>query len=433
MSTTFTARQLIRRAASLVFAGESPINFAATGGDTTSIISTSANPRYSATTSYNGVTALVTEDAGGSAAAPEDEEHTITTFNGSNDWTASTFSAAIASGDEITFLYGLSGADALEGCNDIIRTLKLPRYLAASLVDDANMEDSGVTEWADVTGTPTQTKETTIVLTGTQSLKVVYTVLDTSVGSNNIPVTEGKQYIFWAPVKVTAGSCVLQVYDVTNAAAIDATGTIDEVDWTLGYFQFTAPADCHNVQVRIINKTASTTLYVDHVGVLSSEDNLLVLPSEISDAGNLDAIMSAFAAYASEATHAYRWGREFRPETLLDTHRDYHAVQSHRISIQRPLYPTFYEFRAAGSELTAMASTFYASTDLYEAIVEGVASMWLRKLAAGAHRRSDRQAAREMERRAVAHANTYHKLKESLGLTMRKAGWTPQGRVVARG
>src|SRR3990172_4781836 len=81
------------------------------------------------------------------------------------------------SGVAAYFLYGLTMNEIDEAINNIVRSLYLPRYVALSLLNDGNMEGASAnvtTDWPDSTGTPTQTKEKSIILTGTQSLKRVY-------------------------------------------------------------------------------------------------------------------------------------------------------------------------------------------------------------------------------------------------------------------
>src|SRR3990172_382 len=151
------------------------------------------------------------------------------------------------------FLYGLTMFEIDDAINNIVRSLHLPRYVALSLLNDGNMEGASAnvaTDWPDSTGTPTQTKEKSIILTGTQSLKLVIATLDDSVRSQSLPVTEGDVFKYAGASKQTAGSLRHQIYDVTNAAEIIGT-TVGEEDWTDVRFQaFSIPSDCQNIQVR---------------------------------------------------------------------------------------------------------------------------------------------------------------------------------------
>ena len=421
MATSNLHRTVLSRAAS-VLCDEmriAPVQFTATGGGTTSVASTSAQWNKTAATAYNGYYATVLTDAGGAAAAPEGESKLISAYvTATNTLTTGTFSAAVASGDTI-LLSPLPQAAMTEAINDVIRNLPLPRYLPVTLITDGDMEATGTTSWADVTGAPTQTKETTIVLTGTQSLKLVHTVVDTSVGSVAVPVTENEQITVWAPVKCTAGSLQVQVWDATNSVEIESA-TVDEEAWTLVWFQnLTVPANCQNITIRLVNKTAATTTYVDHVGFLRSrwQDVLYDLPSQITDATLLDGISYLNPTQNSEAEFAYIWDGDFEPLGAPDIKRDYRGVNSNRVEIPWSARPLFYEFRATNTALSAMADVFYGSSDLLEAVVEGTAAGCFRKL--------------QMEGKAQQHKMIYKGLLRSLGIGDTETQYVPQRRVYA--
>lgn len=415
MSTTL--EQFVQRLASVVGAGEEPINFSATGGSTTTIASTSAIFAKTAATAYTGRDAVITDTT--DDAAPEGEARPVTSFSGTTLTVGTAYSATLTSGDDVTLLPGgLHLPDFLEAINDILRNLPLPRYLPVTDLTDGDMETSGVTSWTDAVGTPTQTKETTaaLVLTGTQSLKLVTTTVDHAVTSVSRPVTEGEQRLMWAPIKVTAGSLRLSVYDVTNSVEIEGE-TIDEEAWTVPVIQYTVPSGCQNVAARLVAKTASTTAYVDHVGSVSCEVELLDTPSQITDTALIEGVDFLPLGFPSEANNSYLWGEDPEPWATRDELRDYRALTQMRFSIRKPsIYPLFWRFRATNTALSAMSDVAYIDDDLLEAALPGMASVLFAKLAiANEHNGNTQQAAR-YKGWSEENARTYRTMLDSLGL-----------------
>ena len=313
------------------------------------------------------------------------------------------------------FLYGLHANELLEAANEVLRTLILPRYLVLSLVNDANMEDvaaDAATDWPDETGTPTQTKETTIVLTGKQSLKLVIANSDDSVRSLSVPVTEGEQLNLSTPIKVTAGSLRVQLYDVTNSAEIDGS-TVDEEAWTEVRFQAAVPNNCQNVQVRYIAKTASTTAYVDYCG-LTGDSDIYALPDAVYDAAFVEDVLYLPAGFTSEAEQSYAaFSEALQPWPYYSALRDYAGVNSHRIQVLRPWYPLFVKFHDSEAILAQNAGDTNTTAAPEELLVEGALSDLCMRLS---ERSNSNSAKADYARRSLRHAKRYHSLLESIGL-----------------
>lgn len=402
MATTNTWKTIAERIARAVFAGQHPIKQTASSGAVGSWVCASDSYPYTSPSAYRGVNIWVIYDAGGAAAAPENQERAVTaagfTIASGTLAVQPNFTAAPASGDIALFLYGLHRDDLLEATNDVIRNLTLPRYSVVSLCNDANMENAAAdcaTDWPDVAGTPTQTKETSIVMTGTQSLKVVYTVLDDSVRSLSIPVTENEQLNLSVPVKCTAGSLNVQLYDVTNAAEI-LSATVDEEAWTRVQFPAAVPSGCQNVQVRFIAKTAATTAYVDHVALTSQARSLYDLAAPLVEGADIDGLFYWPVWQSSEASYSYmEMGAVLQPYSRGNILRDYAGVTSHRIEIPRSKDDSIWvKYRTPGTALAALTDTCYAPIEL---LVAGAASECLKRLAA---RAADDSAKNEYLRRA---------------------------------
>lgn len=370
MSTSTSWQTLFPQIARHVYSGKDIIDITGTGTAVGTVVDSTRAYTGRSANAYDGVGMFCYS---ADSAAPEGEFRRVTSggFAGATGtWTvAPDWTAAPAAGDKFILMRGgLDDNQFLDAANAVITAHAWPQYLAATMIVDGNFTAADpATGWADVTGTPTQTAETTEVLTGKQSMKVVYTVVDTSVGCAAVPVTESEQLLVWAVVKCTAGSLRVQLWDNTNGAEIDGT-TVDEEAWTIVALQNTnVPDDCQNVSVRLVNKTAATTAYIDHVGLLSQDRELYEVIPEITDASHIERAMHLPLRTPSEASDAWVWGEEFEPWPGGEALKDYFAVNSHRANLQRPsIYPIFWQFRDYESDLTALSSTTVAPADVVE-------------------------------------------------------------------
>jgi len=349
-----------------------PIASLATGSGATSLVITEGPASGAMDYGYSSLSAnafdglhvwITVPDAAATAPAGEYGGQVTRGGNSAGTLTISPgFSADPNSADTGAYLMltKLPPFEYLRAAQSIQRDQFMPRYLCLSVCNDANMEDASgdvATDWPDSTGTPTQTKDTTEVLTGKQSLKIVTTTLDHSVRSPSIPVTEADQWLFAPVIKCTAGSLRAQLYDVTNSAEIDGV-TVDEEDWTQVYLQPSIPADCQNVQVRFIAKTAATTAYVDHVPLTTSR-GIYAVPSQVADANDILGVTYSRYGLGSEAGNSYMALSEVMEAwPYFDYLRDYAGVNSHRIQVRKPCaHPLYLHFRAAETIFTGINAT----------------------------------------------------------------------------
>lgn len=367
MATTSTLDAVHRRVLRALWPNARALIETTTGaGSTTSlVIAARANSSHSANAA-DGVGIYVPSVT----AAPKESYVTRGGFTvASGTYTMSpAYGSSPGSAASAYFLYGLTMDEIDDAINNIVRSLYLPRYVALSLINDGNMEGASAnvaTDWPDSTGTPTQTKETSIVLTGTQSLKLVIATLDDSVRSQSLPVTEGDIFQFSTAIKCTAGSLRAQVYDVTNSAEIDGA-TVDEEDWTdVRLPALTIPNNCQNIQIRYIAKTTSTTAYVDYAALYGTRD-IYALPSQIVDASDVLGVSYLPAGRTSEAADSYIGLSEvMQPWPYYETLRDYAGVNSHRIQLREPGYnPLFVHFRAPDTALNGDTDTTFIPIDI---------------------------------------------------------------------
>ena len=322
----------------------------------------------------------------------------------------------------IWFMRGYRREDILQAVNRVLASIYSDAYLPLGLLTDGDMEASGVTSWTDAVGTPTQTKETSIVLTGRQSLKLVIATVDHAVTSASLPVTEQEVLALSAFVKCTAGSLRVSLWDVTGAAEIEGV-TVDEEAWTHVNFQDSVPANSHNVAVRLVGKTTNTTAYVDHVSPLSMNRSVYDLPSAVTDLSYLEGVEYLPTGFSSEANYAYAaLTEQMRPWPWNDDLRDWRAVNSQRIVIEKPpQYPLFLRFKRTLPALSADSDTTTAPELL---VVEGALS---ELKAALAQKRDDSKLRTE----SIRHARTFHAMLDHLGMARPIPRMKAQYRVAA--
>jgi len=358
-------------------------------------------------------------DAGGAGAAPEGEVVRITSagftvatgsFAVSPNWTA-----ASASGDIGLFTYNLHPNEILDAANDIQRTLYLPRYTILTPITDGDMEASNTTSWVDV-GTCTQTKTTTAseVLTGIQALKLVIPAgVTNGVTSTNLAVQDGETILVSVAFKTSGANISVQLYDVTNSAAIKTITPANAIftTWVECRFLDAVPSGCRNVAVRLLNASASTetTAYVDWVAAYRTQHQTLDLPSQVLDA--VDPVLKCLPlGLSTDDNQIYNAELEFSswPSEPL---RDFRALTSHRITVGTPIeYPLFLSYRTTGSTMSTLASTTEAPVEL---ILHGALSICLGKLADRAQNTAMKA---DYARRAFNASRVYHELLDALEL-----------------
>ena len=395
-----------------------PLDVVATGGSTTSAVVASQAYSSQSANAYDGVYIYVLTDAGGASAAPEGEQGRVTTAGftaSSGTWTISpTLTAAIASGDTLQFLYGLDRTAIFNAVNRIVGSLYMPAYTILTLIDDGDFSATGVTNWADAVGTPTQTKDTTSgrVLIGAQSLKLVIANSGDAVTSNSVRVHEGEQLHLSVPVMCDAGSITVSLYDVTNATAIKSV-TVDEEDWAEVRFTETVPADCEEVAIRIAAAEATTTAWVGWASLLYGLRGIYTLPSLAADTAYVDGMYYLPQGYTSEDADSFiALSHQLIPVQMVDELRDWRGDVSQRIVInETPRGPLFIKFRRVGPTLTADTDVVYAPADL---VVEGALSELTKTLAL----RHDAGTPNHVNlmRRSAQHASSYAHMLDSLGL-----------------
>lgn len=418
MASTTTVKTILRDIARDLWRDKRPLDVTATGGSTTTVAVSGQAYSSASANAYDGVYIYVATDAGGASAAPEGEISRVTQggFTGSSGtWTVSpAFTAAVASGDTVYFLYGLDRTSIVNAVNRVGAELYMPAYTVLSMVTDGNMETTGVGNWAAV-GTPTTRQKTTTsgrVLIGTQALQIITDDISEGATSDTVRVHEGENLLLSVPVMCDAGSAIVTLYDATNGAAI-RSATVDEEDWAEVRFQDVVPDGCEEVTVRILSATAASTIYVGWAALTSMSRSVFPLPSLVTDTSWLEGVFYLPQAFASEANDSYLgFTEELQPWVTRDTLRDWRADVSQRLVVDKPpSAPLFVKYRRTGPAVSADSDVVYAPP---EVIIEGTLAEL--KLSLMERARANTELYTVLQREALRHAYTYRQLIDSLGL-----------------
>ncbi len=436
MGTT-SKETLIQRISSTVGAGEEPINFSATGGsDTTSIVSTSANFRKTAATAYNGRVAVVTV---ASDAAPQGEARVVTTFNGTNDLTTGTFTAAVASGDRITLLpAGLDLTDVEEAINDVTRTLHIPRWLLLTRDPDGDMEATA--DWGAAVSGGTGDKETTAADT---LLRRSQRVVGAGDGQGQrgaaFDVFEGELLYVDVALNCTTGTAQVELFDVGASAVISGTQyTTDELGFARINFSYPVEGNVQSVSVQITQDGATALdCNVGWVSVLSSRQAIYDLPGAAKDVSDIEAIeyLPEGTTIDNDATQLYE--RALRPWPMDKPIRDYFTSTTQKIQIALPRLegPLFLRFSVTDTVLAStvlgMTSTVFLENDLLEAAVDGMISNAYKKLYAQQVKAGNDNMAAGYKREQIQHGKAYRALLDRLNLARPAPTSARQARVRA--
>ena len=266
-----------------------------TGGTTTTAIDTSADSPLTTLDSTNawkgwwlyvnagthiGVERVV------SSSTPSTQTLTVAAVTGSYDTT------------DVYELHRLMSRAQLNDLLNIALTEHCFRKVTTilTLVPDGDMETSGVSDWT-AASVEALTKDTTAgnVWYGTQALKVVTTSADGYARTASINVTEGRTYNIRAWCRPASASNVskIVIYDVTNSAAVTVSGTIsvsgaDGNDFVPLSGDFTTPAGCRAIQVRLQDETNTSTTYWDMVQLWDPTRDYIDAPSWMARENDLD-------------------------------------------------------------------------------------------------------------------------------------------------
>jgi len=229
-------------------------------------------------------------DAAGTSGAPEGEYKRIASYAASTGTFTldSATTAAITASDKVELHTKIHPTVIHECIDRALRKMLYPSLAVPSLMADADMEASGTTAYTAAAGA-TLAKNTTAanVFRGGQSLSVT---ADSGADGGDryayqqFNVMVGQTYYVFAVCRNSAAatSCKIEAYDATSGATIahaDSTVTA----WGGLGFEFTIPASCELMDIRLYTPTASGVSYWDHVGLYQADGRRFALPTWVTD------------------------------------------------------------------------------------------------------------------------------------------------------
>ena len=255
----------------------------ATGGSATTIVDTGKLKTTQApTTDWVGGWARLAYDAGGAAAAPEGEIKPISAYAPSTGTiTIDTYTTAVAVGDKYQLWRNPYPQDILDMLDDCLtQECYLPTTALLTEVPDGDMEQNHTTDW---TGSSATLSKVTAepAMNGARWLSVV----NTGAGGFARPTTNislngnAKAFHLSALVRCSAASTTaeLTAYDATNSAAIKTVTSTSRGNVRL-WMEFTAPATCAQIQVRLGATENTVTTLWDDVCLMSTDSPTVPLP-----------------------------------------------------------------------------------------------------------------------------------------------------------
>jgi len=233
---------------------------------------------------------------------------------------------------------------------DALAELRYQDILPLTLVVNGDMEVTlPTTDWKE-NAISVVAYDTTKVLFGTNSLKVVDDGLGTGGGyasmeAGYLAVTPGEKLIVWAAVYGDQQGARLTLYDVTNSADIE-TARHDEEGWGLLFFTATVPEDCLEVDVHLETITKAGTTYWDHVGILKVNQRVYDSPGWLTKRQDFIKVISfprGKALTSDDADNAYSlWARGPQHEHTHETIFAHRGVVPLRIPLsESPSKPLF--------------------------------------------------------------------------------------------
>jgi len=285
----------------------------ATGGSTSTIVDTTKlkSDQFN-DTDFVGQWARIEYDAGGAAAAPEGEIRPITAFAPSTGTltVSPEFSAAPASTDKYQ-TFRIHPQIILDFIDQVVaQDAWVPCWTILTEVPDGDMEQSGVTEWTASNATVTKVS-TEPAMMGSRWLSVATTSAGGYAQSATWRVRPSEKYHLSALVRANAASTTAKLiaWDVTNGAEIDSKTTTRQ-DVNRLWFEFTAPATCDQVAVRVANVENTVTTLWDEVCGYALNSASIRLPWWVKSSAQVKGVFRL----SPDTTGTDLWTAELRGE-----------------------------------------------------------------------------------------------------------------------
>jgi len=296
--------------------------------------------------------------------------------------------------------------------NRLLRNMRYPAYLPVTMITDGDMEDSGTTNWAQVTGGTIAKSDTTDsgLPFGRQVLHVSAAGDQEGATSNAVSVDPDEILYVAVPIDLVAGSADVILYDTTNSTALK---TVNVTEFLPGMvlFQQGAGSSTKNITVRLLGSEASSEFYAGPVFMWSGSRDRYAADTSSLERGR--DIKRAFTLRPGQTIEddVYHIG-DLR-DSLFEVERDDRA---NLININIPLsgYPTFIQGDRRYVELSNDTDTTFAERDM---VVQG-AMYHIERARAAKLMSTSPSLAGFHSSRARQYARTYSRMLESLGISL---------------
>ena len=237
---------------------------------------------------FIGFVMYVSYDAAGAHGAPEGEYKRIADYVASTGTFTldSAFTAAVTASDKVEIHGVIHPVLIHEAIDRALRKSLYYTLAVPSALNDADMEASSSGWTAGAGCTLSRTVAAGEFFRGIQASKVLNTGAAASYAYQRINAVAGDTGYVVAVSRNNAitTSSKLVVYDYTNSAEIDSV-TNAEFAWQSLGVQFTVPTDCHQIEFRLQNITATINAYSmwDQVQLLWQGQKRYAMPSWVTE------------------------------------------------------------------------------------------------------------------------------------------------------
>jgi len=218
------------------------------------------------------------------------------------------FRGRVQSGTNYSLWKTYHPVPAQNAMNRVLRRMRREQLLPISLVADADMETTGVTNWT-ATGDEALTKSTTAsqIVHGSQSLRIAaVTAIPDVRYATDLQVIAGDQYIFSGNLLSVGDDLItLQARDPTAGATIASGSHRQGVFMEIDLYPVVIPTGALTLRFRILGSTTGDDIYVENAIVWPVNRGWFDLPSWIEDPADILGVGYFERGTALIGTNAY--------------------------------------------------------------------------------------------------------------------------------
>lgn len=361
--------------------GYRPHKITVASGSATTLVSTDLKYSDASANKYDGVGVLLLTNADNAGESPQADFRRVRRagFAGStgaltvDTWSTDTDTTGPEVNDTAVLLYsGLTDTHIVEACNEIIRRMKLERWVPLGLNSDPGMENSGATGYTAVGGASiAKTTNADEVYMGSQALQVTsggtagdgVTTESLQEGSGNIDADDTEVMYVTVIFRIEAGTWQIAIDDgSTEIETITVTAAQGQNRWLMAWKQVAMQSGDIAVRVTITATTASGSdiIDIDSIQLLSDSRRVMKLPSAIANTDDICGVYEMPLGAATSLTDIYLPYSDPMREISAHPVRDFFGVHPNRIELPRISgYPLWVAYTGAGAELSP--KTTYSS------------------------------------------------------------------------